>query len=82
MFIPIPYDKKWHVFVNGKESKIFHADEGFMAVILPVGNSKIQIKYISPFVKNGIILSIITILILICGNLMKKIIRNRKEGEK
>lgn len=53
-----------------------------MAVILPVGNSKIQIKYISPFVKNGIILSIITILILICGNLMKKIIRNRKEGEK
>ena len=82
LFIPIPYDKKWHVFVNGKESKIFHADEGFMAVILPVGNSKIQIKYISPFVKNGIILSIITILILICGNLMKKIIRNRKEGEK
>lgn len=65
LFLPIPHDKSWHVYVNDDETQIYRANGGFMAVILNSGDSKITIKYESPYIKMGCIVSFSTILILI-----------------
>ena len=65
LVLPIPYDKRWHVYVNDDETQIYRANGGFMAVILNSGDSKITIKYESPYIKMGCIVSFSTILILI-----------------
>lgn len=45
--IPIAYNKNWKVRLNGHETKIYKADEGFMAVIIPQGQCSVEIEYVS-----------------------------------
>ena len=64
LFIPIPYDKRWSVYINEKEVKVYRADAGFMAVVLPSGESKVTITYQSPYISVGVFISLISIAIM------------------
>lgn len=62
LFLPIPYNKNWHVSVNGVNTKIYRVDAGFMAVIVPKGYSEIAIQYKSKAFLIGSIMSAISLI--------------------
>ncbi len=73
LFIPIPFNKNWNVFINGKSTKIYRADAGFMAVVLPKGNSEIIIKYEANHFYIGCFVSCISFIGLISVSIFTKL---------
>lgn len=45
LVIHYPYDKKWRITVDGKITRFYRANNGFMAVPVSEGDHKILIKY-------------------------------------
>lgn len=75
LFIPISYNSNWNASINGEPVKIYRANAGFMAIVVPEGRFKIEINY-NPklFVLGGIIsgISIIAfILVVLYKNVQK-----------
>ncbi|WP_208422045.1 YfhO family protein [Latilactobacillus fragifolii] len=64
VFFSIPFDKSWQATVNGK-SVLLSDNHGFMQLPIKSGKSNIEIRYIPQGVKEGILITSITILILI-----------------
>lgn len=61
MFISIPYDEGWTAIIDGVESKIYKANEGFMAVKLEPGEHTVDFRYKRPLQTSGYIVSILGI---------------------
>lgn len=74
LFVPIIYDKNWHVYINGTEQNVLIANAGFMAVIVPGGESDIKIRYEAKSYRYGAILTLCSILVIVV--LCAKDIRN------
>ena len=62
--IAIPYQKGWKAWVNGKETKIVKANGMYMAIPLKAGGNGIILHYTIPGLKEGVMVSGITILSL------------------
>lgn len=62
----IPYEKGWTVTVNGERVDAVKANIGFIGVPLEQGTSKVVFSYQNPYLKIGIILSLLGILLLGC----------------
>ncbi len=56
-FFSIPNDQGWSAKVNGEEAEIIDIN-GFMAVRIPMGESRIEFSYEVPGLKTGIVLTI------------------------
>ena len=65
LFLSVPYDKGWNIYVDGKKSKYFKIGNGFTGIKLSKGKHTIKMKYISPNFKLGTVISLISIIILI-----------------
>lgn len=61
----IPYCKGWKVRVNGKEIETFPVNEAFLGVNLEAGKHNIELEYKTPFLRIGLITTIIGIAILL-----------------
>ena len=61
LFLSIPYNEGFKVYVNGEEKEMYKANIGFMAVKVEKGESIIEIKYESKYLKEGSIVSLIGI---------------------
>lgn len=73
LFIPVPYSNNWKVMVNGNEEKVYRADAGFMAVVLPKGHSEIKICYTPQYFYIGCMVSGVSLFILlVCSFFAKK----------
>ena len=65
MFFSVPYEDGWTAYVNGIETKIYKANVGFMAVVIPAGETvNIEFRYTTPGLKTGIIVSIVALILL------------------
>ena len=58
LFLSIPYSTGWKAYVDGEETNIYQADVAFMALNVKAGTHQIELKYMTPFLKEGIALSI------------------------
>ncbi|MBQ3057792.1 MAG: YfhO family protein [Clostridia bacterium] len=65
VFFSIPYDKGWSATVNGKEAAIEKVNVGFMAVVVPEGDSVIRFNYETPELITGLGVTIGTALIML-----------------
>ena len=74
IFLSIPYDKGWKVYVDGKQVKKEEFADLFMVINVPKGNHKISMKFYPRGLKLGFIISIISLGIIIY--------RERKETSK
>jgi uncharacterized membrane protein YfhO len=63
MVFSIPYSKGWSAYVNGKKTKLLRANTMFMALPLKAGFYNIELKYFTPGLKLGMILSIVGFLL-------------------
>lgn len=58
------YSSGWQVFVDGKKDKLLAADGVFRGVFIDNGRHKVHFRYIPPFLKTGLAISILTVFIL------------------
>ena len=72
VFISVPYSKGWSAYVDGKKKEIKKANTAFMALYLSKGKHQIILKYKTPYLKLGIIISAISILLFIIIYMSKK----------
>jgi len=59
----IPYSKNWRAYLNGEEVELFNANAMYCGIYVPAGTHEITLKYMTPYLIHGIILSLTGILI-------------------
>lgn len=71
LFVSIPYSNGWKCYIDGTETNIIRADYGFSAAQVPHGIHHIEWKYDTPYLRNGIIITIagIILALLLISNL-------------
>ncbi len=57
VFFSIPYDEGWTATVNGEPCEIERVNKGFMAVLVPAGDSEIRFNYETPGLKMGLMVT-------------------------
>jgi uncharacterized membrane protein YfhO len=65
LFLSIPYSKGWSAFINSKKTKLLKANIAFSAIALKAGSYEIALRYLTPGLKLGALLSLLGI-ILFC----------------
>lgn len=65
LFLPIPYDEGWSANVNGEKTQVIRADLGFVAIPLSEGNNDVILSYNTPYLKTGLIMTIVGVVIYI-----------------
>lgn len=63
LLLSVPYSKGFKAFVDGKETRIYRADIMYMAIEVPQGEHTIEFKYETPYVKMGLAISLLGIVI-------------------
>ena len=70
--ISTPYSKGWKAYVNGKETEIVKANEAFIGIPLNEGTHQIYLKYETPFLKLGVFVTSVSIILFIFGIIYEK----------
>ncbi len=65
LFIPIPFDEGWTARVNGKNTQVFRANLGFIGIPLSLGSNDVILSYHTPYLKAGMIMTILGVVIYI-----------------
>jgi len=65
LFFSVPFDEGWNARVDEINAKLYIVDTGFMGLILPAGDHKVELLFEPRFFKAGYTLSGISILIYI-----------------
>ena len=60
--ISIPYSKGWRAYVNGNQTELLNINTMYSGVYLPDGDHEVMLKYTTPYLIQGGVLSIIGIL--------------------
>ena len=63
--ISTSYSSGWKAYVDGKETEVINVNTGFMGIALEEGEHEIYFEYSTPWIKTGVIISILGILGLI-----------------
>ena len=61
----IPYSDGWRAYVDGQETKIYHANTAYMAIEIGAGEHVYELVYDTPLLKIGAWISVISA-VLIC----------------
>ena len=57
LLVSLPYSSGWHATVDGVPAEIQKADSMFMAVAVPAGEHAVGLYYITPGLKEGVVLT-------------------------
>lgn len=82
--LSIPYTKGWTAYVDGKKVDTTIVNTAFIGIYLEKGNHNIVLKYETPYLKLGIVFSIIGVMLFIFITIYQKRIieKNSKNGDK
>ncbi len=80
VFFSVPYSEGFSATVNGEKAEILKANVGFMAVVVPQGVSNIRFDYTTPFLKEGILISLSALIVFIIY-LFASLLIKHKNGE-
>ena len=72
LLVAIPNEEGWNAYIDGNKVDTYKVDYGFVGIVVPEGEHKIELKYTTPKMNIGIILSIIGIMNLVLIILTKK----------
>lgn len=70
--LSIPYSKGWTAYVDGKKTEILQANTMLMALPLSEGSHSVVLKYYTPGLKAGIIISLIGLVLCIIVSMCEK----------
>ncbi len=75
--LSIPYSKGWTLYVDGKETELLQTNVMYMGVPLTAGEHQIELRYTTPYLKTGLVLSAFGFVIFIAMLIVFKIRKNR-----
>lgn len=81
MLISIPYSKGWSLEIDGKKTDIYQADIMYMAAYIPSGEHNIVLKYNTPGLTLGTIISIICIITWLLITILPSIKSNKSSKQ-
>jgi len=61
----IPYSKGWRAYIDGKEVEMLNINTMYCGFFLSEGNHNIELKYITPYLKQGGFLSLVGLCLLV-----------------
>jgi len=64
LLISQSYDPSWHVDVNGEPTELYVANHALQAVPVPAGESSVVLRYESPMLRLGTVISAVTAILL------------------
>lgn len=73
------YNKGWKVYVDGKEASTIVSNKYFLGINITKGEHKIEMKYTTPYLKEGIAISVIGIVILVVLGFTKRLLKKSEE---
>lgn len=76
IFTTISNDKGWTIYVDGKKSEITPILDGLIGIVLTKGTHEIEFKYFPPGLKEGIIISSISL----CSIIIIYIVSKRRQS--
>lgn len=59
MCLSVPYSKGWHLYVDGRKADLFNVNTMYMGTVLDKGTHTIELRYCTPHIKTGAILSVL-----------------------
>ena len=65
LFLSVAYSDGWTAFVDGEETQVLRADTAFMGVRVPAGKHEIILRYHSPWLKEGLMISLVSVFLLL-----------------
>lgn len=65
LFLSIPFDKGWHIYVDDVEHEIVSVNAGLSGVFLQKGEHNIKLKYAQPGLLQGVVVTTISLILLI-----------------
>ncbi len=81
VFFSVPYEEGWSATVNGKEVTVERVNKGFMAVLVPAGDSTIRFNYETPGLKMGAVVSLFSLCVFAVYILLSVIYRRKFPSE-
>ncbi|KFN04134.1 multidrug transporter [Bacillus clarus] len=63
LYLSVPYSKGWTIKVDGKETEFTKANSAFIGVPITKGAHIIEMNYVTPYFKLGMIISIVSLII-------------------
>lgn len=70
--LSLPYSKGWTAYVDGQKVDLLHANIAFSGLELEAGHHEIELKFCTPYIKIGAVLSVLGIIsLVICAVLFK-----------
>ena len=72
LFLSVPYSEGWKVKVDDKDSIFYKANHSFIGVPLLEGEHHIQLEYVTPWLKAGIVISVLSVLVFCSYILLDK----------
>jgi len=63
MLFSFPYSNGWKAQIDGEQAVIYRADNGLMALYVPEGRHRIELIYLTPGLKLGVVISCLGIVI-------------------
>lgn len=65
LFLSVPYEEGWEVYVDGNKVEKLKANYGFTGINVSAGPHDIKLDFTPPWLNNGIIISAVSLLILV-----------------
>ncbi len=72
LLFSIPYSAGWKAEVDGEKAELYRANTMYMALKLDAGSHEIRLSYRSPWLREGIMVSCVTALILLILLIVKQ----------
>lgn len=66
LVMSVPYHEGWSAYIDGEEVSIVRANLKYMGVLVPAGEHKVEFVYHTPYLFEGLIISIIGFISFIC----------------
>ncbi len=63
--IAIPFSDGWHASIDGEKTKLYKSDKMYMSVAVPEGRHEITLRYRTPFLLSGMIISLLTLAVIV-----------------
>ena len=80
--IAVPYSDGWTAKVNGEAADIFRCGGMYMGIALDAGTYEIEMQYVTPGLKLGMIVSALALALTVALVIGGKINKNKKHGGK
>lgn len=82
LYLSIPYSEGWTAYDNGQKIEVYRANGGYVGLVLSEGNHNIILRYSSPGMKEGIVVSGSLLAVMVVFGIYKRICMRKKNGPK